>query len=79
MPAIATFPAALDAELGQAPDGSGKLSAQVIGVAIDDADGATPATGRLMFLIVDHDGHGHLVSASNVTFTDDKVMPPKYG
>jgi hypothetical protein len=72
MPAIATFPAALDAELGQAPDGSGKLSAQVIGVAVDDAN-------RLMFLIVDHDGHGHLVSATNVTFTDDKVMPPKYG
>ena len=79
MPAIATFEAALDAELSQAPDGSGKRSAQVIGVAIDDADGATPAGQRLMFVIVDHEGHGHLVSAANVTFKDDKVMPPKYG
>lgn len=79
MPAIATFAAALDADLLEAPDGSSKRSAQVIGVAIDDADGATPAGQRLMFVIVDHDGHGHLVSAANVTFKDDKVMPPKYG
>jgi hypothetical protein len=79
MPAIATFPNALDADLEEAPGGPGKRSTQVIGVAIDDGDGATPATNRLLFLIVDHEGHAHLVPASRVTFTDDKVMPPKYG
>lgn len=78
MPAIATFPSALDAELDQAADGSGKRSAQVIGVAVDDADAGLTGE-RLMFLVVDHEGHGHLIAASRVTFKDDKVMPPKYG
>jgi hypothetical protein len=78
MPAIATFPAALDAELNQAPDGGGKRSTQIIGVAIDDPDGQR-ASERLMFVVVDHEGRGHLVPASQVSFTDDKVMPPKYG
>ena len=77
MSAIATFERALDAELDEAMEGSAKRSAQVIGVAIDD--GTTPANDRLQFLIVDHEGHGHLVPASRITFTDDKVMPPKYG
>ena len=77
MTAVATFATALDAELDLAPDGPGKRSAQVIGVALDDGDGA--ATERLMFLVVDHEGRGHLVAASRVTFKDDKVMPPKYG
>ena len=72
MPAIATFATALDAELDEAPDGSRKRSAQVIGVAVDDG-------GGLLFAIVDHEGHGHLVPASRITFKDDKVMPPKYG
>jgi hypothetical protein len=78
MPAIATFPSALDATLDRAPDGSDRRAAQVIGVAIDDVDGQS-GSDRLSFLIVDHDGHGQLVPASHVTFTDDKVMPPKYG
>jgi hypothetical protein len=77
MPAIATFATALDAELDEAMEGSVKRSAQVIGVAIDD--GAAPANDRLQFLIVDHEGHGHLIPASRLTFKDDKVMPPKYG
>jgi hypothetical protein len=49
---------------------------QVIGVAVDD-----PAAGedRLSFLIVDHDGHGRLVPSSKLAFTDDAVLPPKYG
>ncbi len=78
MPAIATFPTALDATLARAPDGNDQRAAQVIGVAIDAADGQSASEG-LMFLIVDHDGHGQLVPATHVTFTDDKVMPPKYG
>jgi hypothetical protein len=77
MPAIATFATALDAELDEAMEGSAKRSAQVIGTAIDDGTG--PVNDRLLFLIVDHEGHGHLVPASRLTFTDDKVMPPKYG
>ena len=78
MPAITTFATALDAELDRAPDGSDRRAAQVIGVALDDGQGQA-ASDRLLFLIVDHDGHGHLVPASHVRFTDDKVMPPKYG
>ena len=77
MPAIATFPGALDATLEGGGDDR-RRSTQVIGVAVDDANGQ-PAQDRLMFLVVDHDGRGHLVSAAQVTFTDDKVMPPKYG
>jgi hypothetical protein len=79
MPAISTFATALDAELHEPPDGGVKRSTQVIGFAIDDGDGSTAANERLMFLIVDHDGRARLVSAAHVTFTDDKVMPPKYG
>jgi hypothetical protein len=78
MSAIATFPTALDAILDRAPDGNDRRAAQVIGVAIEDRGGKA-ATDGLMFLIVDHDGHGQLVPAAHVTFTDDKVMPPKYG
>lgn len=78
MPAISTFPTALDAILDRAPHGSDRRAAQVIGVAIDTGDGQSASDG-LMFLIVDHDGHGLLVPAAHVTFTDDKVMPPKYG
>ena len=48
---------------------------QVIGVALDDAAGED----RLSFVVVDHEGHGRLVPASRLTFTDDAVMPPKYG
>jgi hypothetical protein len=76
MTAIATFTAALDADLVEPVDGSGKRSVQVIGVALDD-----PAAGadRLSFLVVDHDGRGRLIPASGLAFTDDAVMPPKYG
>ena len=76
MTAIATFASALDAELDQPEPNSGKRSVQVIGVALDD-----PAAGgeRLSFLVVDHDGRGRLIPASKLTFTDDAVMPPKYG
>jgi hypothetical protein len=75
MTAIATFASAFDADLS-APNEGGKRSVQVIGVALDD-----PSVGveRLSFLVVDHDGHGRLVPASGLTFTDDAVMPPKYG
>ena len=76
MPAIAIFPSALDATVEGGAD-ERKRAAQVIGVAIDYGD--RPATERLMFVIVDHEGRGHLVSAARLTFTDDKVMPPKYG
>ena len=79
MPAIATFQNALDADLDESPDGSAKRTTQVIGVAVDDGDTATGADARLLFLIVDHDGRGQLVPASRLTFTDDKVLPPKYG
>jgi hypothetical protein len=75
MTAIATFASAFDADLS-APDESRKRSVQVIGVALDDPGAGTE---RLSFLVVDHDGHGRLVPASGLTFTDDAVMPPKYG
>jgi hypothetical protein len=76
MTAIATFSSAIDADVTLPVDESGKRSVQVIGVALDDAG----ASGeRLSFLIVDHDGHGRLIPASQLTFTDDAVMPPKYG
>lgn len=76
MTAIATFTSALDADLVEPVDATGKRSVQVIGVAVDD-----PAAGedRLSFLIVDHDGHGRLVPSSKLAFTDDAVLPPKYG
>ena len=76
MTAIATFASALDADLAEPVDAGGKRSVQVIGVALDD-----PAAGtdRLSFLVVDHDGHGRLIPASSLAFTDDAVMPPKYG
>ena len=76
MTAIATFTTAIDADLIVPADGRAKRSVQVIGVALDD-----PAAGveRLSFLIVDHDGGGQLIPASGITFTDDTVMPPKYG
>ena len=76
MTAIATFSSAIDADVSLPVGESGKRSVQVIGVALDDAG----ASGeRLSFLIVDHDGHGRLVHASQLTCTDDAVMPPKYG
>ncbi len=76
MTAIATFSSAIDADVTTPVDGSGKRSVQVIGVALDDPSGNGE---RLSFLIVDHDGHGRLIPASQLTFTDDAVMPPKYG
>ena len=76
MTAIATFTSALDAELDQPESPSGKRSVQVIGVAVDDAAGSSE---RLSFVVVDHDGRGSLVPASRLVFTDDAVMPPKYG
>ena len=75
MTAIATFTSAFDADLAVPTEG-GKRSVQVIGVALDEADAGAE---RLSFLVVDHDGHGRLVPASGLTFTDDAVMPPKYG
>lgn len=76
MTAIATFTAAIDADLVEPADGHSKRSVQVIGVAVDDA-----AAGgeRLNFVVVDHDGRGRLVPATGLIFTDDAVMPPKYG
>jgi hypothetical protein len=74
MSSIATFASAIDADLAT-PDDSGKVSVQVIGVAIDDGTGSD----RLSFVVVDHDGHPRLVPASALRFTDDAVMPPKYG
>ncbi len=76
MTAIATFTTAIDADLTVPADGRGKRSVQVIGVAVDDP---AAAGERLSFLIVDHDGRGQLIPASGLTFTDDAVMPPKYG
>jgi hypothetical protein len=74
MSSIATFASAFDADLVTA-DESGKVSVQVIGVAIEDGTG----DDRLHFVVVDHDGRGRLVPASGLRFTDDAVMPPKYG
>ena len=76
MTAIATFSSAIDADLARPAPHAGKRSVQVIGVALDD-----PSAGeeRLSFVIVDHDGLGQLVPASHLVFTDDSVMPPKYG
>jgi hypothetical protein len=76
MTAVATFASAIDADLTNPEPSSGKRSVQVIGIALDD-----PVAGgeRLSFIVVDHDGHGRLVPASQLVFTDDSVMPPKYG
>jgi hypothetical protein len=76
MTAIATFASAIDADLAEATTASGKRSVQVIGVALDES---RPPQDGLRFLIVDHEGRGRLVDASALTFTDDAVMPPKYG
>jgi len=76
MTAITTFASALDAELTEPADSRGKRSVQVIGVALDDPSAGTE---RLSFLVVDHDGRGRLVPATGLAFTDDSVMPPKYG
>ena len=76
MAAIATFSSAIDADLIKPIGDSSRRSVQVIGVALEDqAKGGQ----RLAFVVVDHDGHGHLVPATDLTFTDDSVMPPKYG
>ena len=76
MTAIATFNSAIDADLTHPEPQTAKRSVQVIGVALDD-----PAAGaeRLSFVVVDHDGRGRLVPATQLVFTDDSVMPPKYG
>jgi len=76
MSSVATFASAIDAELIESIDATGKVSAQVIGVVVDD--GAT-GDDRLSFVIVDHEGHGRLVKATSLRFTDDSVTPPKYG
>ncbi len=76
MTAIATFTSALDADLSEAVGESAKRSVQVIGIALDDPG---PGAERLSFVVVDHDGHGRLIPASGLTFTDDAVMPAKYG
>jgi hypothetical protein len=76
MTAIATFAQAIDADLSKPLDESGKRSVQVIGVALDDP---AAGPGRLSFVVVDHDGRGRLVPAADLLFTDDAVMPPKYG
>jgi hypothetical protein len=76
MSSIATFPSAIDADLIASIDASGKVSVQVIGMVIDD--GAT-GDDRLSFVIVDHEGHGRVVSAATLRFTDDAVTPPKFG
>jgi hypothetical protein len=76
MAAIATFASAIDADLSKPIGDSSRRSVQVIGVALEDQ---VSGGQRLAFVIVDHDGHGHLVPATELTFTDDSVMPPKYG
>jgi len=73
---IATFRSALDADMSLPVDTLGKRSVQVIGVTLDEADADRE---QLSFIVVDHDGHGRLVPASQLIFTDDAVMPPKYG
>jgi len=76
MTAIATFSHAIKADLTRPAPHGGKRTVQVIGVALDDSSAGEE---RLNFLIVDHDGRGQLVPASHLVFTDDSVMPPKYG
>jgi hypothetical protein len=76
MTAIASFASAIDADLADAADPGVRVSVQVIGVALDDG---VASEERLHFLIVDRDGRGRLVGASSLVFTDDAVMPPKYG
>ena len=75
MASIATFSSALDADV-TLPAPGGRTSVQVIGIALEEADAGVE---RLNFVIVDHDGRGQIVPASRLTFTDDAVMPPKYG
>lgn len=75
MAAIATFTSAIDADLNMPAGEGSRRSVQVIGVALEEQGGGQ----RLAFLIVDHDGNGRLVPATDLTFTDDSVMPPKYG
>ena len=75
MASITTFTSALDADVTQ-PTQGGRRSVQVIGIALEDPDSGLE---RLSFIVVDHDGHGQLVPASRLTFTDDAVMPAKYG
>jgi len=75
MASIATFNSALDADVSE-PAPGGRKSVQVIGIALEDPDSGLE---RLNFVVVDHDGHGQIVPASRLTFTDDAVSPPKYG
>jgi hypothetical protein len=77
MTSIATFTSAIDADLDDPSEAAAKRSVQVIGVALDE--GAGPPDTRLSFLVVDRDGRGRMVPAAHLTFTDDAVMPPKYG
>ena len=84
MTALSTFTSFIKADLTEPVDGRGKRSVLVIGVAVEDL--AAPAAGaagagaeRLNFVVVDHDGRGRLVPATGLTFTDDAVLPPKYG
>lgn len=76
MSSIATFASAIDGELTESIDSSGKVSVQVIGVVVDDG---AKGDDRLSFVVVDHEGHGRLVAAKALRFTDDSVTPPKYG
>ena len=75
MASIATLSSALKADVLQ-PAPGGRSSVLVIGIALEEAESGIE---RLNFVIVDHDGHGQIVPASQLTFTDDSVMPPKYG
>ena len=76
MSSIATFNTAIDADLTEPLDAGGKVAVQVIGVALDDA---AAGGDRLSFVVVDQNGSGRLIPASGLHFTDDAVMPPKYG
>jgi hypothetical protein len=76
MAAISTFASAIDADLAESAESGSRRSVAVIGMALDDAGSGE---SRLSFVVVDHDGRGRLVPAADLTFTDDSVMPPKYG
>ncbi len=74
MSAIATFRTALNALLSQpGPEGRPR-HVQVIAVAVF-GEGEESA---LRYVVVDAEGHTHLLGAEGVKITDDSVLPPKY-
>ncbi len=69
---VATFSTPYDADRTTP---SGKTSVKVIAIVTDE--NADP-TG-ILYVVVDHDHRTALVPATELTFTDSEVQPPRYG